>query len=196
MSTVSFDDSTLDRMVQAVDRVRSRLTRAVSALNAARIPYAIVGSSAVAAQIAKVDESAVRFTNDVDILLNRSDFERLHSTLSMAGFVALQVGPKILFAEGLENNHRHSLRIIFANELVRESDLEKAPPTLEADDFGEARILRLQPLVSMLLTDNRLNSRVDLRDMIDVGLIDATWPARFIPDLGARLQALLDDPEG
>jgi hypothetical protein len=99
-------------------------------------------------------------------------------------------------AEGLENNHRHSLRIIFANELVRESDLEKAPPTLEADDFGEARILRLQPLVSMLLTDNRLNSRVDLRDMIDVGLIDASWPIRFQGELGARLQALLDDPDG
>jgi hypothetical protein len=32
--------------------------------------------------------------------------------------------------------------------------------------------------------------------MIDVGLIDATWPARFQAELGARLQTLLDDPDG
>jgi hypothetical protein len=32
--------------------------------------------------------------------------------------------------------------------------------------------------------------------MIDVGLIDATWPARLPPELGARLQQILDPPEG
>ena len=29
-----------------------------------------------------------------------------------------------------------------------------------------------------------------------VGLIDATWPTRLPPSLGARLQELLDDPNG
>jgi hypothetical protein len=32
--------------------------------------------------------------------------------------------------------------------------------------------------------------------MIEIGLIDATWPGRFEPPLGERLHALLDDPEG
>jgi hypothetical protein len=32
--------------------------------------------------------------------------------------------------------------------------------------------------------------------MIGVGLIDASWPAKFPADLGARLQQLLDDPNG
>jgi len=32
--------------------------------------------------------------------------------------------------------------------------------------------------------------------MIQIGLIDASWPARFPPSLGERLQSLLDDPEG
>jgi hypothetical protein len=35
-----------------------------------------------------------------------------------------------------------------------------------------------------------------LRDMIGVGLVDATWPSRFNPELAARLQQLLDTPEG
>ena len=38
--------------------------------------------------------------------------------------------------------------------------------------------------------------RTHLRDMIGVDLLDATWPARFPPPLGDRLQQLLDDPNG
>jgi hypothetical protein len=32
--------------------------------------------------------------------------------------------------------------------------------------------------------------------MIQVGLLDATWPARLPPPLAARLQELLDNPNG
>jgi hypothetical protein len=35
-----------------------------------------------------------------------------------------------------------------------------------------------------------------LLDMIGVGLIDDTWPARFPAELAERLQQLLDDPDG
>jgi hypothetical protein len=42
----------------------------------------------------------------------------------------------------------------------------------------------------------RDKDRTHLRDMIGVGLIDATWPARFPPPLADRLQQLLDNPNG
>ncbi len=48
----------------------------------------------------------------------------------------------------------------------------------------------------MKLTSFRDKDRTHLRDMIDVGLINATWPARFSKTLAARLQELLDNPEG
>jgi hypothetical protein len=48
----------------------------------------------------------------------------------------------------------------------------------------------------MKLTSYRDKDRMHLRDLIDVGLLDATWPAKFPPELGARLQAILDDPDG
>jgi hypothetical protein len=35
-----------------------------------------------------------------------------------------------------------------------------------------------------------------LRDMLDVALIDASWLTQFPPELAARLQELLDNPEG
>jgi hypothetical protein len=48
----------------------------------------------------------------------------------------------------------------------------------------------------MKLTAWRDKDRTHLRDMIGVGLLDATWPARLPPTLGARLQQLLDNPNG
>jgi len=67
--------SLLDRMVLAVERVRDRLKRASEALEAAGIPYAVVGGNAVAAWVATVDAAAVRNTQDVVILLRRSDLD-------------------------------------------------------------------------------------------------------------------------
>jgi hypothetical protein len=48
----------------------------------------------------------------------------------------------------------------------------------------------------MKLNSYRDKDRTHLRDMIEVGLIDVSWPAMFPAILGARLQELLDDPNG
>ena len=58
------------------------------------------------------------------------------------------------------------------------------------------RSLALEPLVRWALTRFRLNDRVDLRDMLDVDLVGDTWVRRFSPELGARLQHLIDTPDG
>jgi hypothetical protein len=65
----------LDRMVLAVERVRERVLRATSALESAGVPYAVAGGNAVAAWVATVDPSAVRNTQDGDILLRRADLD-------------------------------------------------------------------------------------------------------------------------
>ena len=49
-----------ERMVLAVERVRSRLLRAAQALEAAGVPYAVAGDNAVAAR-ANVPDDVVRF---------------------------------------------------------------------------------------------------------------------------------------
>jgi hypothetical protein len=48
----------------------------------------------------------------------------------------------------------------------------------------------------MKLTSFRDKDRMHLRDFLEVGLIDADWPKRFPPELAARLQELIDHPEG
>jgi hypothetical protein len=60
-------------MPRALEKVQECMLRAVHALEQSGVPYAIAGGNAVAAWISRVDESAVRSTRDVDILLRRSD---------------------------------------------------------------------------------------------------------------------------
>ena len=46
-----------------------------------------------------------------------------------------------------------------------------------------------------LTTFKRLNC-VRLHDLLDVGLIDASWLGGLAPELAGRLQEILDNPEG
>jgi hypothetical protein len=54
----------------------------------------------------------------------------------------------------------------------------------------------LEQLVVMKLMSNGRKDLTHLDDLVKVGLIDASWPAKFPPELGARLQHILDTPEG
>jgi len=57
-------------------------------------------------------------------------------------------------------------------------------------------VLKLEALVRIKLTAFRDKDRVHIRDLIETGLIDASWTGRLPPELAKRLQSLLDDPQG
>ena len=48
----------------------------------------------------------------------------------------------------------------------------------------------------MKLTSFRDRDRTHLRDMLEIGLIDASWAERFPEELGTRLKQLIGDPDG
>src|SRR5438445_8904408 len=81
----------LDRMERAVAKVRERLLRATAALNAANVPYAVIGGHAVASWVARIDEGSVRNTRDVDLLVRREDLPAVTAALESTGFVYAEV---------------------------------------------------------------------------------------------------------
>jgi len=184
-----------ERMIRAVEKVRARLDRAVAALEGAGIPYGVAGGNAVAAWVSRVDEAAVRNTQDVDILLRRDDLDRAKTALAAAGFVFRHVKSIDMFLDGPGAKARDALHVIFAGEKVSADYLVPSPEVTEVDTAGPFHVVDLEPLVRMKLTSYRLKDRVHLLDMIDVGLIDASWPTRFPAELADRLQTLLDNPE-
>ena len=191
------DMTLLDRMVLAVERVRDRLVRASQALEAAGVPYAVVGGNAVAAWVATIDASAVRNTQDVDILLQRADLERAAKALEGAGFIRRHVAGIELFLDGPHAKPRDAVHVVLAGEKVRPEYGAPAPLVSESAKPGAGKVcvLTLEALVRMKLTSFRDKDRTHLRDMLEVGLIDAGWTSRFAPELAARLQQLLDTPE-
>lgn len=190
--------SLLDRMVLGVERVRDRLVRASQALEAAGVPYAVADGNAVAAWVATVDASAVRNTQDVDILLRRGDLDRAAAALEATGFIRRHVAGMDVFLDGPDAKARDAVHVVMAGEKVRPEYPSAAPDVADAAQPGGAGgvvVVALDALVRMKLTSFRRKDQVHLLDLLEVGLIDQTWVARMGGELGERLQGLIDTPE-
>lgn len=185
-----------DRMIEAVQAVRDRALRATKALENAGIPYAMAGGNAVAAWVARVDRAAVRNTQDVDLLVRRSDLPAITTALEAAGFVRATVMDVVCFIDGPDGSPRDAIHLLFAAEKVRETyplptaDVTESVP---ADDYA---IVTLEALVRMKLNSFRRKDQIHLLDMLSLGLIDASWLPRLVPEHATRLQQLIDDPDG
>lgn len=186
----------LSRMERAVEKVRVRLLLAAKTLENSGIAYAVAGGNAVAAWVARVDETAVRNTRDVDILLRRSDLPAAVTAMEAAGFVYRHAAGLDIFQDGPDAGVRDAVHIVFANEKVRANELLPNPDVTESETAGDFRILTLEALVRIKLTAYRDKDRTHLRDLLDVGLIGPGWVQRFPEELGTRLQHLIDTPEG
>ena len=196
MAAVTYADVSWERMNNAVEKVRQRLLRAAAALAQAKVPYAVAGGNAVAAWVSRVDEAAVRNTQDVDIVLRRADLPAARQDLELAGFVYRHVAGIDMFLDGPEAKARDAVHVVFAAEKVRPDYASAAPDVTESEATESFRLLSLEALVRMKLTSFRDKDRVHLRDLLDVGLVDEGWRERLPAVLGGRLQELLANPEG
>src|SRR5271170_3448010 len=107
------------RMIAAVEAVRERLLRAVAALAAAAVPYAVVGGNAIAAWVSRVDQAAVRNTQDVDLLLRAADLSAATQVLATVGFIYQEVAGVPMFLDGPNAGPRDVIHVIFAGEKVQ-----------------------------------------------------------------------------
>lgn len=183
-------------MVDAVEQVRQRVLKACAAMQSAGVDYAVIGGNAVAAWVATVDEAAVRNTQDVDVLVRRADFDRVRDALEKAGFVYRPAASIDLFLDHVDASPRQAVHVVFADEWIREGEPAPSPSVEESVDLGAFRVISLEALVCIKLTAFRDKDRTHLRDLIEIGLVDATWPPGLPGVLGERLQMLLDTPEG
>src|SRR5436190_13674454 len=193
MAVTTYAPVSWERMSNAVEKVRQRLLRAASALDKAGIQYAVAGGDAVAAWVSRVDEAAVRNTQDVDIILRRVDLDRARIAVQQSGFVFRPVESIDMFLDGAEAKARDAVHIVFATEKVKPEYVAAAPDDSEVEPAEQFRLLSLEALVRMKLTSFRDKDRVHLRDLIDVGLVDASWLTRVPTALRSRLGEVLDN---
>jgi hypothetical protein len=197
MTAIQFTgDTWWARMDRAVEKVQERMARAAQALKQSEIPYAIVGGNAVPAWVSQVDEAAVRNTPDVDILLRREDLPRAITALGKVGFVHRKAAGTETFLDGADAKARDAVHVVIAGEKVREEYVLPLPDPADMVLLNDFPVISLEALTRMKLNSFRDKDRMHLRDMLDVGLIDGSWKERLPDPLAARLQQLIDDPDG
>lgn len=186
------------RIVNAAEKVRQRLLKAAAILDTEGIPYAVIGGNAVANWVSRIDESLVRFTRDVDLLMRREDLPRARTAFEREGFVYRHSAGMDMFLDGPTSRAGDAVHVLFAGERVRADDAASIPAIEEVDPDSptEFRVLTLEALVRMKLVAYRIKDKTHLMDIIGVGLIDASWPAKYPEPLASRLQELLDNPDG
>ena len=189
-------DALWNRIERALEKVKDRLNRVTSALENAGIPYAVIGGNAVQLWVAQVDESVVRNTRDVDIIINPEDLPRAIIALEKVGFIYSHVKSIDMFLDGPDAKARDAVHVLFAGVKVRASDQEPVPDIENITMIQNIRTIPLEGLIRLKLIAFRLKDRVHLLDMISIGMIDETWLEKLPTELAERLKILLDDPEG
>jgi hypothetical protein len=100
-----------------------------------------------------------------------------------------------MFLDGPEGSVRSALHIVFAGEKVRPEYVLPMPEIFEAEPGPDFPVPTLEALVRMELTSFRLEDKVHLMDLLDVGLIDETWCGRLPAGIADRLKGLLEERE-
>ena len=137
----------------------------------------------------------------MDILLRRADLPAATTALEAAGFVHRRVAAPgeadamEVFLDGREGKVRDALHLVFAAEKTRPEQPEPNARIDQSEDAGDFRLIALDALVSMKLSAFRDQDRVHLRDLISVGLVDATWLPHLPETLRPRLQEILATPD-
>lgn len=189
-------DELWNRIGNAVEEVRDRMRRVASALDAASIPYAVVGGNAVQQWVIQVDPGAVRNTRDVDIVLNRDDLDRATQTLEAAGFQFRHAAGISMFLDGPNARASDAVHVIFSGEKVKEQHPRPVPSLAHIERIDGIATMPFPELVAMKLTSFQRKDQVHLLDLIHINLIDESWLDRFDGVLRDRLQELLEDPDG
>lgn len=188
--------TTFARMVvDQMQRTAERRDRAIAALKAARIPHAVVGGNAVFLYISAVHAGSAMTTNDVDLLVRRSDLPAIVSAMGEAGFdhkhkagIDFFVEPGSIFRDGV--------RLLLAGEKVNKDYVAANPDVEESVRWEDGNsVIALPALVRMKLTSHRLKDQVHLREMIYLGLIGPELLPGLPPPLAERFQLMLDTPE-
>jgi hypothetical protein len=116
--------------------------------------------------------------------------------MEAAGFLSGSTFGIDFFIDGPNAKPSEGVHLLYSGEPVKPTDPVPTPDLSETTHSGEFQVVTLEALVRMKLVSYRLKDQVHLQDMLRVGLIDATWPAKYPQPLDERLRAILANPDG
>jgi hypothetical protein len=171
-----------------VEQLFEKVKRLHAALDAAGIPYCIVGGVAVFLQVEERSSGKGRMTRDVDVAVDRRQLARIVAAAEKHGFKYRHAAGLDMLVDPAKPRASTAIHLLFMGEKVRPDDLEPVPgfskPTRTAEGIPIAPVA---DLVRMKLTSFRLRDKVHIQDMDSVGLITPEIEASLSEPLRARL---------
>lgn len=172
----------------AVEKIFDVTKRFAAALEAASIPYQVVGGLAVFVHVDAREPMAARLTKDVDVSIDRKNLDAIHAALEPCGFTFRHAAGVDMFVDANNPNASAAVHLLFAGERVRSDDLEVVPYSLPERTPRGFMIASVVDLVHMKLTSYRLKDQVHIQDLDRAGLITPEIEQTLSPALLARLK--------
>ena len=167
------------------------LHKITEALTVERIPHELIGGLAVLIHVEEADPAQSSLTRDVDLMVLRSDLERVKEAAAKHGFRFRHTAGVDMLLYGETNSARNAVHLIFSGEKVRPNQATPNPPIApEAKRIHgkEVMVIPVADLVRMKLSSFRDKDRVHVRAMDAAGLITPMMESKLPGELLARLR--------
>jgi len=165
------------------------LQKIADPLAAANIPYEVIGGLAVLIHVEEADPTHSVLTRDADILIDRSNLERVIAVAESRGFRFRHVAGVDMLMHG--EKAIHAVPLLFSGEKVKPSQVMPNPtlaPQRKMIKGQEVWVVPVVDLVRMKLSANQDKDRVHLRSLDAAGLITPEIERGLPESLRARLQ--------
>ena len=165
------------------------LQKITDLLTAANIPHEVISGLAVLIHVEEADPTHSMLTRDVDIMIRRSDLERVIAVAESQGFrFRHAAGLDMLLHGGKAANAVH---LLFTGEKVKPSQVIPNPelsPERKRIQGREVAVIPVADLLRMKLSANRDKDRVHIRSLDAAGLITPEIERGLPEPLRAKLQ--------
>jgi hypothetical protein len=167
------------------------LHRITDTLNSAGIPHEVVGGLAVLIYVEEANPEHTALTPNVDLVVRRSDLERIKEAAAKDGFRFDQGAKGDRLIHGSDERAAFAVRLVFSGERItptQEACNPPVEPVVKVVHEKEVLVIPIADLIRMKLISNRLVDQVHVKTMDVVGLVTPDVDKTLTPELAARLK--------
>jgi hypothetical protein len=167
------------------------LHRITGPLIAEHVPHELIGGLAVLVHVEEADPEHSTLTRSVDLMIRRSDLERVREIATRHGFRFRHTAGLDMLLYGDTTSARNAVHLLFSGEKVRPNQATPNPPIQPETKSllgAEVFVIPVADLVRMKLSAFRDKDRVHIRSMDAAGLITAEVERALPVELQERLQ--------
>lgn len=167
------------------------LSRIADPLAAEGIKHELVGGLAVLVHVEEIDPAQSVLTRDVDLMIKRSDVERVKRIAAQHGFRFRHAARLDMLLIGPSERASNAVHLVFSGEKVALSQAVPNPPIRPEKKTIHGQqvfVISVPDLVKMKLSSYRDKDRVHIRSMDAVGLITPAVERGLSGELQSRLR--------